>query len=134
MNHFSSPRCSLRWLHNFAWMLACCLGMVGSSSPALAATKMLLLNPTRVIFSENTRAVEVHVGNVGKEPVAYTIDLVTMRRDKAGNLREVEQESAEERLVKEMIRFAPRRATIEPGKRQVVKLMLRAPGDLPAGE
>lgn len=95
---------------------------------------MLLINPTRVIFSETTRAMEVHVGNVGKEPVAYTIDLVTMRRDKEGNLREVEQDSEAERLVKEMIRFAPRRATIDPGKRQVVKLMLRKPGDLPPGE
>lgn len=77
---------------------------------------------------------EVHVGNVGKEPVAYTIDLVTMRRDKDGNLSEVVLESAEERLVKEMIRFAPRRATIDPGKRQVVKLMLRKPDNLPPGE
>lgn len=130
---FSSLSCR-RWLVRVWWTVVCCLVMVGASLPVAAATRMLLINPTRVIFSETTRAVEVHVGNVGKESVAYTIDLVAMRRDKNGNLREVEQDSAEERLVKEMIRFAPRRATIEPGKRQVVKLMLRKPVDLPPGE
>lgn len=134
MNLISSPLSSLRGLHSFYWIVICCLGMAGASSPAAATTRMLLINPTRVIFSDTTRAMEVHVGNVGKEPVAYTIDLVSMRRDKNGNLREVEQDSEEERLVKEMIRFAPRRATIEPGKRQVVKLMLRKPGDLAPGE
>lgn len=134
MNLIVSPRSCLRWSQSFWGILFCCLATVGMSLPAAAATRMLLINPTRVIFSEATRAVEVHVGNVGKESVAYTIDLVTMRRDKDGNLREVEQESEEERLVREMIRFAPRRATIEPGKRQVVKLMVRTPADLPAGE
>jgi hypothetical protein len=122
------------WLVSFWWVFVSCLLTVSAYSPAAAATRMLLINQTRVIFSETTRAMEVHVGNVGKEPIAYTIDLVSMRRDKDGNLREVKQESEEERLVKEMIRFAPRRATIEPGKRQVVKLMLRKPGDLPPGE
>ncbi len=134
MNQNSACSSCRWWLVSFWCLLLSFLVVVGASLPVAAATRMLLINPTRVIFSESTRAMEVHVGNVGKEPVAYTIDLVTMRRDKDGNLREVEQESAEERLVKDMIRFAPRRATIEPGKRQVVKLMLRKPGDLPPGE
>lgn len=134
MNPLSSHRCHRRWLHRSLCILLCGLGLSIVPPLAEAATKMLLLNPTRVIFSETTRTAEVHVGNVGKEPITYAIDVIAMRRDKDGNLREVQQESETERLVNGMIRFAPRRATIEPGKRQVVKLMLRKPGDLAAGE
>jgi hypothetical protein len=108
-----------------------------SLSPAMnatAATKMLLLNPARAIFTDRTRSVEVHVGNIAKEPISYAVDVVTMRKDKNGDLREVSSESPEEAAVRNMIRFSPRRATIEPGKRQVVKLMVRKPADLAPGE
>ncbi len=100
----------------------------------LAATKTLLLTPIRAIFTDRQRSVDIHVNNTGKESVSYVISLVTMRKDKDGQLREVQTATEAEQLVKSMVRFSPRRATIEPGKRQIVKLMVRKPQDLPPGE
>lgn len=111
-----------------------CLQLTGMAEIAGAATKMLMLNPVRTIFTDRQRSVNTHVINNSEEPITYTISLVTMRKGENGKLYEPETETEEERLVKNMIRFSPRRATIEPGKRQVVKLMARKPKNLPPGE
>lgn len=105
-----------------------------SAASAQAATKMLMLSPVRAIFTERERAMAVSVSNSSQEPVNYTVSLITMHKDKSGALREVSEENEAERLAKSMIRFAPRRATIAPGTRQVVKLMVQKPADLPPGE
>jgi P pilus assembly chaperone PapD len=101
---------------------------------ARAATKSLMLSPVRVIFTDRQRSADVHVINPSQESITYAISTVTMRKDAKGDLREVTNETEAERTIKNMIRFSPRRATIEPGKRQVVKLMVNKPNDLPPGE
>ncbi len=112
----------------------CSLAVLASAEVSLAATKSLLLTPIRAIFTDRQRSVDIHVNNTGDEPVTYAISLVTMRKDKDGQLRPVETETEQEQLVKSMIRFSPRRATIAPGARQIVKLIARKPQDLPPGE
>lgn len=101
---------------------------------ALAATRTLMLNPVRLIFTDRQRTMDVHVVNPTKETITYNIDTITMRKDAKGELREVTNETEAERSIRNMIRYSPRRATIEPGKRQIVKLMVNKPSDLPQGE
>lgn len=101
---------------------------------AAATSKMLMMNPVRAIFTDRQRSLNVSVANPSKETISYTVSLVTMRKGTDGNYFIPEEETEEERLIKSMIRYSPRRATIEPGKRQVVKLMIRKPKDLPPGE
>ena len=107
-----------------------------SATSAVAETKTLMISPVRAIFMERQRTVTLSVGNPSNAPVTYTVSLVTMRRDKSGDLYEVEKgaESKHEKLCRSMIRFSPRRATVQPHTRQVVKLMVRKPKDLPTGE
>jgi len=111
-----------------------CLLLTGMPDIARAATKILMLNPVRTIFTDRQRSVNTHVINNSEESITYTISLVTMRKGENGKFYEPEIETEEELLIKNMIRFSPRRATIEPGKRQVVKLMVRKPKNLPPGE
>ena len=95
-----------------------------------------MINPVRIVFEGRTRTAKVNVANTNPEPVRYRVSLVTMRKNDAGNLVEIEIENENERdkLTKSLIRFSPRCATILPGKRQVVKLMVRKPDNLPQGE
>jgi len=118
----------------FLSMALCALVMFALAEVSLAATKSLLLTPVRAIFTDRQRSVDIRISNTSEEPITYAISLVTMRKDKNGQLREVQTETEEERLVKSMIRYSPRRATIAPGQRQVVKLMVQKPQDLPPGE
>ena len=99
-----------------------------------AATTQLLLSPVRIIFTDNQRVIKAHVINLGTETVAYSISLLTMRRGEDGKLFKPVEENEDEKLANSLIRYSPRRATIEPRGRQVVKLMLRKPKDLPLGE
>jgi P pilus assembly chaperone PapD len=114
--------------------LAFCLLLTGMAEVTLAATKQLLMNPSRIIFTEKQRSVNVHVANIGTEPITYTVSLITLRKDPNGKLVAVATETEGEKLTKSMVRFSPRRATIPPGTRQVVKLMVQKPADLPPGE
>lgn len=110
------------------------LVLLASADSVLAAARTLMLNPVRLIFTDRQRTMDVHVVNPTQETITYNIATITMRKDAKGELREVTNETEAERSIRNMIRFSPRRATIEPGKRQIIKLMVNKPGDLPQGE
>ena len=101
---------------------------------AYAASKTLMISPVRVVFSGRQRSATINVANTNPEPVTYRVSLVTMQKDSQGRLSKTKQDNEREKLTKSLIRFSPRRATIQPGTRQVVKLMVRKPKDLPIGE
>ena len=101
---------------------------------ALAAAKTLMMNPVRIVFTDRQRTMNAHISNPTQEPVTYAISTVTMRKDAKGQFSEAVTETEEERAIRSMVRFSPRRATIEPGKRQVVKLMVNKPSNLQPGE
>lgn len=115
-------------------IVICSLLLLTLANEAAGATKMLMMTPVRAIFSDRQRSMNLSISNPSKHSIRYTISLVTMRKGNDGKFFFVTDETEEEKLVKGMIRYSPRLATIEPGKRQVVKLMLRKPKDLPAGE
>jgi len=130
-------RCSTRMQRlflNSMPMLLLCLLLAQLPGAAQAATKMLMINPVRMIFTDRQRSITANVINTSQESITYKISLVTMRKGANGKLYKPETETEEEQMIKKMIRFAPRRATIEAGKRQVVKLMVRKPKELPRGE
>lgn len=123
-----------RTILNVIAVMFFCLLFTGAADTAQALTKMLMMNPVRIIFTERQRAVTAHVVNTSEVPITYAISLVTMRKGANGKLYEPETETDREQMIKKMIRFSPRRATIASGKRQVVKLMVRKSKDLPPGE
>lgn len=118
----------------FSLAIGCILTVLATVDRGHAATKQLLLTPVRAIFTDRQRSVAIHVNNSGQETISYKISLVTMRKDKDGQLREVQVETDEEKMIKDMIRLSPKRATIKSGERQIVKLMVRKPENLPEGE
>jgi P pilus assembly chaperone PapD len=105
-----------------------------SGSLAHGASKTLMINPFRVVFEGRTRTATVNVANTNQTAVRYRVCLVTMKKNAKGGLAEVEAETHADKLAKSLIRFSPRQAIIQPGQRQVVKLMVRKPADLPFGE
>ncbi len=128
-----SPRKQKLFLKSMPMVLVCLL-LAQFPGAAQAATKMLMINPVRMIFTDRQRSITANVINTSQESITYKLSLVTMRKGANGKLYKPETETEEEQMVKKMIRFAPRRATIEAGKRQVVKLMVRKPRELPRGE
>lgn len=120
-------------LHLISAMFLCFL-FLGCIGTAKAATQHLMCSPLRLIFTERQRAITAHVINQGDKTITYSIALITLRKAADGRMYEPKDKTPEELMIKKLIRFSPRRATIGPRQSQIVKLMVRKPKDLSPGE
>jgi P pilus assembly chaperone PapD len=95
----------------------------------------LMLYPTRVVFEKNQRATQVDLINNGSEPATYRISLVNQRMGEDGQFLEVDTTPLPgELFATDMVQFSPRQVTLQPGTSQTVRVMVRKPADLAAGE
>lgn len=99
-----------------------------------AGARGVTISPTRLIFDGRNRAAVVHIVNPDKKEVTYRISLTSLRMNEKGKTREVQSLTADEILSKKLIRFAPRQATLAPGAKQAIRLMVRKPHKLANGE
>jgi hypothetical protein len=93
----------------------------------------LAVNPTRVILEGRTRTAEVLLTNKGREAATYRVSFIHTRMDEAGNVTECEKEPGQA-TAEDLVRYSPREVKLAPGVTQVVRIQLRKPEDLAAGE
>lgn len=96
-----------------------------------ASAGNLLVAPTRVVFSGRDRSAELILKNQGTTPTTYRLSLFDLDIADDGSVTPTENYAMS---AAEYIRFSPRQVTLEPGAMQKVKLLLRKPMDLAAGE
>jgi P pilus assembly chaperone PapD len=103
---------------------------------ATHAARQIIVAPTRIVFDKGQRAATVYVSNKGNEPATLRISVVNKRMLDTGLIVDVDTPQPDERFLKDMIRFSPRRIVVEPGSSQTVRLLLRKPTSppLPPGE
>ena len=95
----------------------------------------IMIEPLRVEMKDGQRYAVVTILNQSKvDPVKYSISIVPLRMKKDGTLYEPEKKTKRELLTKSMIRFSPRSATIPPAGSQSVRIVVRKPPNIPAGE
>ncbi len=97
---------------------------------ALDALQVL---PTRFVL-EKQRSAELTLINKGSSLGKYRILLRNMRTDENGAFEAVETAKDGELFADKLIRFSPRAVDIGPGAFQKVRLMVRKPKNLAAGE
>jgi P pilus assembly chaperone PapD len=90
--------------------------------------------PTRIVFEGSRRAAEVDLVNPGAKAVTYRLSMVQRRMTENGEFVNVEAPVEGERFADALVRFSPRQIELAPGGSQVVRLMLRKPANLEAGE
>jgi len=118
------------------------LRSLGIAAAALSLLPVVIeavyLSPTAVFLDERTRSAQITVGNSGDSPEEATVDLQFgfQDADSAGTpyVRFVDDPGPEFPSAAAWIRAFPRRFRLEPGARQVVRLLTRPPEDLPDGE
>ncbi|HUP91636.1 MAG TPA: hypothetical protein VM074_05260 [Solimonas sp.] len=113
------------WLALSAWIMP-----AGAAEPA---GPDLMLYPTRVVLDRAVRSAQVDLVNTSTEPATYRLRMVDRRMDADGQLLP-EIEGADGSSAAQMLRFSPRQVVLAPGAAQTVRIMLRKPPDLPAGE
>ncbi len=104
--------------------------------PADAASPFggMAISPTRVVLDAGGRGASVTLYNSGGAPVTYRIDEVELGLDEQGNYRQLAEGEAAPWAATPYLRFSPRQVTLQPGQRQSVRIIARAPRDLPPGE
>jgi len=98
------------------------------------AAGQLMVAPTRIIFEARDRTAKVNLVNNGTETATYRLEFTRKRMTKDGNFIDVDKPLPGELFCDEMIRFSPRQVTLPPGQSQTIRLILRKPANLAAGE
>lgn len=99
-----------------------------------SVSAQLMVHPTRIVLDKNQRSAQLEIINNSDEPGIYRIALVNRRMDENGVFSAVETPIAGEQFADGMLRYSPRRVVIAPGASQLIRLMVRRPADLAAGE
>jgi len=111
-------------------------GVALAGSPIV--TRAVLVAPHAVFIDHRQRTGQITVANPGDRPEEVEIDFVFgyPATDSAGNpyVKMIEQPGPEQPSAAEWMRAFPRRMRLEPGQRQVVRLLASPPDDLPDGE
>ncbi len=94
----------------------------------------LMVSPKRVVFEGRQRSARLVLVNQGAETATYRISFVNLRMEDDGRLVEVEEPDAGQRVAESYVRYSPRQVVLAPGASQQVRLLLRRPADLEAGE
>jgi len=109
--------------------------MLMAGSYALAETEsnssILFVAPYRVVVEEGKNVGSINVSNRSTETRRYDLMLVDQAMDENGVTRRLE---SFDYSVKSMVRYVPRRFTLAPGERQIVRLQVTRPEKLEDGD
>ncbi|OSZ70858.1 hypothetical protein CAP39_07890 [Sphingomonas sp. IBVSS1] len=107
--------------------------LLAALMPAAVAAE-LLVAPTRVVLTPATRSAELVLVNKGTEAAAFRLAIENRRMRSDGGLEAATEALPGEAFASDKLRFSPRQLVLEPGARQVVRIMADTPAGLPAGE
>lgn len=114
----------------FAGLVAGVLG-VTLPSPVFAE---IMLYPTRVVIDGAKRSAQVEIINRGEEAETYRIGIMNRRMTELGEIVPADAALPGEQFADEMVRYTPRQVTLQPGASQTIRISIRKPADLAAGE
>ncbi|MDO9114070.1 MAG: molecular chaperone [Polaromonas sp.] len=124
----------IQWPHllreSGGWLLGACLMMIAAPH----AFADLMLAPTRIVLEKNQRSAQLDLINNGEETATYRINLVNRRMSETGEFSVIDSPRPGEQFADELVRYSPRQVVLAPGRGQTVRILLRKPADLPAGE
>lgn len=111
----------------------CLVGMMAAMLLArgVVADTMLFVAPLRVEFDPAETTEVITVTNKSDQTKRYQVILTDQAMTAEGVTQTVDTFPYSS---KKMLRFMPRRVVLEPGQRQVVRVMARRPADLPDGD
>lgn len=111
-----------------------CLLFSFASLASQTALADLMINPTRIVFDKNQRSAQIDVINDGTTPATYRLSIVNRRMTESGEFQAITEPGGGDQFAGSMLVFSPRQIVLQPGTTQLVRVALRKPADLPAGE
>ena len=94
----------------------------------------LMLYPTRIVLESKARSAQVELINNGDKPETYRIGIFNRRMTETGDIVAADKPQPGELFADDLLRYSPRQVTLQPGKSQTVRIMVRKPAGLATGE
>ncbi len=121
------------------WRLAMVIGLIAFTPwPIFSANGQGLasisVSPKRIVVEGRARTAEVLLLNRGTVDTTYRIFFTNMRMNENGGYEEITEPKPGELFADGLIRYSPRQVTLPAQGSQSVRLLVRKPRDLPAGE
>jgi Pili and flagellar-assembly chaperone, PapD N-terminal domain len=111
-----------------------CSALVGASAPVPPAPgSSLVVTPTRIVLEGRARSAEIFLHNSGNAPGTYRISVVEMEMDEHGRTTENPAPPGATSAAN-LLRYSPRQVVLAPGTSQTVRVQIRKPEHLAAGE
>jgi P pilus assembly chaperone PapD len=85
----------------------------------------LLVSPVRVVLEGRERSAQVTLVNKGSETSIYRVSIVNRRMLQNGAFEVIEEPGPDEKFAGDLVRYAPRRITLEPDAPQTIRILLR---------
>ena len=98
------------------------------------AESILQVLPTRAVLADGKRSMTITLINRGDEDGNYRMFFRNIRANDVGEFSEVDTPIAGELFADKMVRFSPRRITVPARSKQSIRVVLRKPAELAAGE
>ena len=108
--------------------------IISCSTHAEAKQAQVLLYPTRLVLENNERNAVFGIKNTGNATGGYRVELVDMHMGEEGSVEQLKAEQTEPFSARKFIRISPRSITLEPGQDQNIRILIRSPESLEAGE
>ena len=102
------------------------------TADAQSEGSVLFVSPHRVDIGPEDRVTRLTVANKSDIKRRYNIQIVDQVMDETGATRRLE--GGFEYSAKKMLKFVPKRFTLEPGQRQIVRVQVRRPKTLTDGD
>lgn len=99
-----------------------------------SAVAGLMLYPTRIVLESKARSAQVELINNGDKAETYRIGIFNRRMTETGDIVAADKAQAGELFADDLLRYSPRQVTLQPGKSQTVRIMVRKPAGLATGE
>lgn len=133
MRHIQRLAAPLRFL---AAILAAGSALAATDALAQGGLGDITVTPTRVVLEGRDRSGTITLANTGAAKATFRITLVNMRMTETGAFEEIPEGQARpgEQFAGDLIRYAPRQVTLDPGQTQTIRVAARKPAGLAPGE
>ncbi len=118
----------------FSWLSILIAPILCWPTHAVAGQAQALLYPTRLVLANDEHTATLGIKNTGTATGGYRVELVDMHMQEEGSVVQLKPEETEPFSAKKFIRISPRSISLGAGESQNIRILVRAPDDLEAGE
>ena len=123
----------MRYFNLFILAITLCALALGSAQVQAAASEgsVLFVAPHRLVVPPSEKVSVLNISNKSSEARRYDLTLIDQVMNEKGVTQRLDTFPYS---IKQMVKFVPKRFSLQPGEQQTVRVMIKRPADLADGD